>query len=67
MGLMELIITIVLVGVVLWLVESYIPMDAGIKKLLQIIVILIVAVWLLQSIGLLGHIDSGRMNDVRIR
>ncbi len=67
MGLIELIITIVLVGVVLWLVESFIPMDAGIKKLLQVIVLIIVAIWLLQSLGLLGHIDGGKINDVRIR
>lgn len=67
MGLLELIITVAIVGIVLWLVETYVPMDAGIKRLLQIIVILIVAVWLLQSLGLLGHVSGEHINDVRIK
>lgn len=67
MDLIQLIITIVVVGVVLWLVETYIPMDAAIKKLLQVAVIIIVALWLLQSFGLLGHVGGGHIEDVRVR
>lgn len=67
MGLLELIITVVVVGVILWVVESFIPMDASIKKLLQVIVIIIVAIWLLQSFGLIGHIGNGNVNDIRIK
>lgn len=67
MGLIELIVTIAIIGILLWVVENYIPMDSGIKKLLQIIVLLVVVVWLLQSFGIIGHIGSGSVNDVRIR
>ena len=67
MDLIQLIVTIVIVGVLLWLVETYIPMDAAIKKILQIAVIIIVALWLLQSFGLLGHVGGGHIDDVRVR
>jgi hypothetical protein len=67
MDLIQLIITIVVVGVLLWLVETYIPMDAAIKKILQVVVVIIVALWLLQSFGLLGHVGSGHIDDVRVR
>jgi hypothetical protein len=67
MGLLEIIITLVIVGVILWLVETYIPMDASIKRMLQVVVIIIVALWLLQSFGVLGHVGGDRINDVRVR
>lgn len=66
MDLIQLIITIVIIGVLLWLVEAYIPMDAAIKKILQVVVIIIVALWLLQSFGVLGYV-GGNVNGVRVR
>ena len=57
-SLLTLIITIVIVGLILWLVETYIPMDAMIKRILEIVVIIIVIVWLLQAFGLLGAVGS---------
>lgn len=67
MGLIELIVTLAVVGVLLWLVETYIPMDAGIKKLLQVIVIIVVVIWLLQSFGILGHVGGNSIDNVRVR
>lgn len=67
MDLIQLIITLAVVGVLLWLVETYIPMDAGIKKMLQIVVIIVVAIWLLQSFGLLGHVSGGHIENVGVR
>jgi hypothetical protein len=66
MGLIELILTLALVGILLWLVETYIPMDAGIKKLLQVVVIIIVVLWLLQSFGVIGHVGGNSIDRVRI-
>jgi hypothetical protein len=66
MGLIEIIVTLAIVGILLWLVETYIPMDAGIKKLLQVIVILVVVIWLLQSFGILGHVGGNDINRVRV-
>lgn len=62
MSLLTLVVTLIVVGVLLWLVNSYIPMDAKIKNILNIVVIIVVVLWLLQAFGILGH-----LGDVRIR
>ena len=67
MGLIEVIVTLAIVGVLLWVVETYVPMDAGIKKLLQVIVLLVVVIWLLQSFGILGHVGGSSIDNVRVR
>jgi hypothetical protein len=48
MPLINLVVILVVLGVLLWLVNTYIPMDANIKKILNIVVILVVCLWLLQ-------------------
>jgi len=58
MTLLSVIITLVVVGVLLWLVTSYIPMDATIKRIIQVVVIIAVVIWLLNVFGVLGKIDS---------
>lgn len=62
MSLLSVIVTLVIVGVVLWLVNTYIPMDGKIKSVLNVLVLIVVCVWLLQSFGILGDI-----NGIRIR
>lgn len=58
MSLISLIVTIVVVGMLLWLVNSYIPMDAKIKKILNIVVVVILIIWLLSAFGLLPILDN---------
>jgi len=58
MSLISLIIVLVVVGVILWLVNSYIPMQDTIKKILNIIVVIAVILWLLSVFGLLGNIST---------
>jgi hypothetical protein len=53
MPLINVIITLIIVGVILWLVNNYIPMDGKIKSILNVVVVLLVVIWLLQSFGLL--------------
>jgi hypothetical protein len=48
MGLIELLVILVVVGVLLWLVETQIPMDPGIKTIIKVVVILVVVLWLLR-------------------
>jgi hypothetical protein len=50
-------IALVVVGVLLWLVNSYIPMDGKIKNILNIVVVIAVVLWLLQGFGLLGSLN----------
>ena len=56
--MLSLIITLIVIGVLLWLVNAYIPMDANIKKILNIVVIIAVVLWLLSVFGVLGNLGS---------
>ena len=55
MSLISLAITLIVVGVLLWLVNTYIPMDGKIKQILNIVVVIVVVLWLLSVFGILGH------------
>lgn len=58
MSLIGLVIVLVVVGVVLWLINSYIPMQATIKKILNAVVIIIVVHWLLNAFGLIEGLKT---------
>ena len=47
-------LTLVVFGVVLWLIETYIPMAAPIKTIIRIVLVLFLVVWLLQVFGVVG-------------
>jgi hypothetical protein len=61
MSLISLIITLVVVGVLLWLVNTKIPMDGKIKKILNVVVVVCVVFWLLFAFGILNH-----STDIRV-
>ncbi len=61
MSLLHVVIVLVVVGILLWLVNAYIPMDAKIKKILNVVVVIAVIIWLLQAFGLLGAIGNIRI------
>ena len=58
MPLLTVIIALAVIGVLLWLVNTYIPMEAWIKKVINIVVIIGVILWLLSITGLLGTAKS---------
>jgi len=58
MPIINIIIILIGVGVLLWLVNNYIPMDGKIKNILNIVVVVVVAVWLLQSFGIIGSLRA---------
>ncbi len=62
MPLISIVITLVVIGVVLWLINSYIPMASSIKTLLNIVVVVCTSVWLLQVFGLWGRVTSYRLH-----
>ncbi len=61
MPLINLVIVLLVVGVALWLINNYIPMDRRIKNILNIVVVIVVVLWLLQVFGVLGSLDSIRI------
>ena len=61
MSLVSVIVVLVVVGVLLWLVNNYIPMDGKIKGILNAIVVIAVVLWLLQVFGLLTSLTNIRV------
>lgn len=61
MTLVNLVVTLIVVGVILWLINTYIPMDRKIKSILNVVVVIFVIIWILNGTGVLGG-----MNGVRI-
>lgn len=51
--MIEILILLVVVGVVLWLVETMIPMDPAIRQVIRVFVVLVVVIWLLRLFGVL--------------
>ena len=61
MSLVTLLIVLVVVGVILWLVNTYIPMDRKIKNILNIVVVILVVLWLLRAFGVLDSLNAIRI------
>ena len=58
MPLIQLVIALIVVGVLLWLVNQYIPMDRKIKSILNGVVVIAVILWLLSVFGLLDSLSN---------
>ena len=54
MSLINVVIALIIVGVLLWLINTYLPMDGKIKSILNIVVVVAVVLWLLRGFGVLG-------------
>jgi hypothetical protein len=67
MSLISLLIILVIVGVVLWLINTYIPMDGKIKKILNVVVVVIVIIWLLSAFGVIGSHSGIHMGSFHMR
>jgi len=61
MPLIQLVITLVVVGVILWVINSYIPMQSTIKGILNAVVIIVVILWLLSLFGVIGSLSGLRI------
>lgn len=61
MPLVQIIVILIVVGVLLWLVNTYIPMAGSIKSILNAVVVILVVLWLLNVFGLLENISRIRV------
>lgn len=61
MPLINLLLVLIAVGVLLWLVNTYIPMDRKIKNILNIVAVVIVVLWLLRVFGIMDSLSSIRI------
>lgn len=51
------IVELIVIGLLLWLANTYIPMDGKIKNILNVVVVILVVLWLLNVFGVLGGLD----------
>jgi len=58
MTLLTILIVLIVTGVLLWLVNSFIPMDSKIKRILNVVVVIVVVVWLLKEFGLFNYLKN---------
>jgi hypothetical protein len=56
---------LIVIGVLLWLVNTYIPMDGKIKKILNAVVVICVVVWLLYAFGIISHSHDIQVPQIR--
>jgi Flp pilus assembly protein TadB len=61
MSLISVVVVLIVVGVILWLINTYVPMDGKIKSILNVVVLIVVVLWLLQSFGILDDIKGIRI------
>jgi hypothetical protein len=65
MPLVNVVVTLVVVGVLLWLINTYIPMQGAIKSILNFVVVIVVVLWLLYGFGIISHGGSINMPTVK--
>jgi predicted membrane protein len=61
MPLVNLVLVLIVVGVVLYLINRYIPMASSIKAILNVVVVVAVCVWVLQAVGLWTNVTTFRV------
>ncbi len=54
MPILTLVLYLALIGLVVWLITTYIPMPAQIKTLIVVLVVVLLVIWIIQLTGLLG-------------
>jgi hypothetical protein len=61
MPLTQVIVVLIVVGVILWLINRFIPMAGSIKSILNAVVVIAVVLWLLNVFGILGSLSKIRV------
>ncbi len=61
MPLVNLVVVLIVVGILLWLVNNYIPMAGSIKRILNAVVVIVVVLWLLNVFGVLSSLSRLRV------
>jgi hypothetical protein len=63
MPLINIVVVLIVVGVALWLINSFIPMAGSIKSILNVVVVIAVGVWVLKAVGMWGRITNYRFTQ----
>ena len=63
MPLVNIVLALIIVGMLLWLINRYVPMASSIKTILNVVVIIAVSVWVLKATGLWEPISSYKLSS----
>lgn len=61
MPLIYIVLALIVVGMALWLINTYVPMASSIKTILNVVVVISVCVWVLKAAGLWGDVINYRV------
>ncbi len=61
MPLIYIVLVLIVVGMALWLINTYIPMARSIKSILNVVVVIAVCVWVLKALGLWSQVLNYRV------
>jgi len=67
MPVLQLLVMLIIAGLVLWLINNYIPMDGKIKKILNVVAVIIVIFWLLSVFGVFDSMSGMRIGRVHMK
>jgi len=65
MPIVNVVLTLIVVGVLLWLINTYIPMQSTIKSIINAVVVIAVILWLLYGFGIISHGGDVRLPVVK--
>ena len=65
MTLVDIAVILVIAGLLMWLINTYIPMASAIKSLLNIVVFVVLLIWVLQSLGIVGEVAGIRIPPLK--
>lgn len=61
MPILTILLVILIAGVLLWLVNTYVPMDRKIKSIFNAVVVIILIIWLLDVFGVINMLNNVRV------
>jgi hypothetical protein len=61
MPLVYIVLVLMVVGVILWLINTYVPMAGAIKAILNAVVVVVIVIWVLQAVGLWNSVLQYRV------
>lgn len=61
MSLLYILIALIVAGILLWLINTYLPIDPKIKKIINIVFVVVIILWLLNVFGIFGYIEGIRI------
>ena len=61
MSIITIVLTLIVIGILMWLEETYIPMAPPIKTIIRVVVLVVVVLWLLNVLGVLGYLGNVRI------